>query len=77
MAASFYKTDIVIQAIFITLIISGGLATYGITTKNDFSSMGPYLFLALIVLVCGSFFRLLFPFSPVVNTIWACFGALL
>jgi len=46
-------------------------------SDRDFLSWGPYLFAALLVLIIGGFLRLLFPQSALLETVYACCGALL
>jgi len=75
--SSFYETTSIVQAIFITLGVSVGLTLYTFQSKHDFSEWGGGLFVLLSVLCLGGFVRLFFPFSPVLDTIWAMFGALL
>lgn len=39
--------------------------------------MGSILFVLLMVMMVGGFIRLFLPFSPVAETVYACFGAML
>jgi FtsH-binding integral membrane protein len=71
-----YETHIVFQAVIITAAIVMGLTLYAFDTKRDFTSCGPYLFVCLLVLVFGGLLRLFLPASPMFETMWACFGAL-
>merc|ERR1719343_307273 len=51
---SFYSTASVLMALATTTMVFLGLTTYACTTKSDFTGMGPYLFAALIGLICFS-----------------------
>eukprot|EP01006_Ploeotia_vitrea_P021846 TRINITY_DN54258_c0_g1_i2.p2 TRINITY_DN54258_c0_g1~~TRINITY_DN54258_c0_g1_i2.p2 ORF type:complete len:261 (+),score=130.39 TRINITY_DN54258_c0_g1_i2:13-795(+) len=73
---SFYDTRIVYQALIVTAFISIGLTAYTFQSDRDFSQMGTYLFVFLMVLVIGGVIRIFLPTTPVLDTVWACFGAL-
>lgn len=75
--ASFYETTAVMQAVLVTAVITTCLSLYGLQTKRDLSKMGSFLFVALICLIMFGFLRLLFPASAVVETVYACVGALI
>jgi len=75
--SSFYDTSIVLQAIAITTAITGVLTIYAWTTKSDISRWGTFLAVGLMVLIFGFIIRMFLPYSPIMSTIWACFGALL
>ena len=49
-ATSRYQTDIVLLALGITAAVTFSLMTFALTTKNDFTSMGSYLYAALLSL---------------------------
>lgn len=60
-----YKTASVLGVAGITCIVAFGLMLFAMQTKYDFTGMGPYLFVALIVLTV---FMFIFAFIPVSNT---------
>lgn len=49
-ATSRYQTDIVLLALGITAAVTFSLMTFALTTKNDFTTMGSYLYAALLSL---------------------------
>ncbi|KAF5842665.1 inhibitor of apoptosis-promoting Bax1-domain-containing protein [Dunaliella salina] len=57
-ASSTYKTDLVVQAFGMTAAVSAGLTLYALKTKNDFTSMGGFLYSMLLSLVFGMFLNL-------------------
>jgi len=73
---SFYSTTIVLQAVVLTALITAGLTLYACQTKRDLSWMGGALWILLLVLIGGGLIRLFFPTTPLLDTIWAGFGAL-
>jgi len=75
--ASVYTTSSVCQAIAITLAITVGLTIFTVQSKIDFSMMGGFLFVVLMVFVFGGFMRLFLPSTPLLDTVWAGLGALL
>jgi len=74
--SSVYETTSVYQAIAITLAITVGLTLFTFQSKYDFSAMGGVLFVLLALLLVGGILRLIFPFTPVLDTVWAVLGAL-
>jgi FtsH-binding integral membrane protein len=75
--ASIYTTTSVVQAVALTAVVTFSLMTYAKTTTRDLSGMGPYLLAGLLILVFGSIIRIFLPHIPFMDTVWACFGALL
>ncbi|KAL3281055.1 hypothetical protein HHI36_004279 [Cryptolaemus montrouzieri] len=55
---SFYDKAVVIQALFLTLTVVGGLTLYSFQTKRDYSTMYSVLFAGLCVLFIGGFLQL-------------------
>lgn len=45
--------SIVGQAFLMTSVAFGGISMFAMTTKRDFSSMGKFLFIALIIMIVG------------------------
>ncbi|KAJ3501471.1 hypothetical protein NLJ89_g9321 [Agrocybe chaxingu] len=76
-AVSFYKGDIVLKALLITLGVFIGLTLFTFQSKYDFSGMGPFLFGALMALVMTSFIGIFFPFGRTFDLVYASFGCLL
>ncbi|KAJ9057193.1 hypothetical protein DSO57_1024955 [Entomophthora muscae] len=60
---SFYKSTVVLQALFLTLGIFLALTLFVSQTRYDFSSFAPYLGAGLWVLIILSFIQIFFPFS--------------
>jgi FtsH-binding integral membrane protein len=75
--SSFYSTDIVMMAVAITAIITCSLTLYVFVTKRDFSSWGPYLLVALLVLILFGIILLFVPNTPVLHAVYGCLGALI
>jgi len=68
--------SIVGQAFLMTSIAFGGISMFAMTTKRDFSSMGKFLFIALIVLIVGGISNI-FIQSSMFQLLIACAGALI
>lgn len=75
--SSFYETSLVIQAVFLTIVITCALTAWGLTTHRDLSVMGNVLAVCSLVFVFGGLLRLVFPSTPVLETLWAALGTLL
>ncbi|CAG7726349.1 unnamed protein product [Allacma fusca] len=73
-ATSTFSATSVLLAAAITVAICLALTLFSFQTKFDFTGMGPYLFVALIVFVI---FGIVAFFFPILNTFYACLGALL
>jgi len=75
-----YDTTAVLIALGITLLVVGGLSTYAISTKSDFTGAGPYLIVFTLVLI-GFGLVTLIPFGDkvnnIINKLYAAMGALL
>ncbi|KAK0476695.1 UPF0005-domain-containing protein [Armillaria novae-zelandiae] len=74
---AFYRTDIVIQALLITLGVFIGLTLFTFQSKYDFEGMGPFLFGGLIALCMTGFVGVFIPFGRTMDLIYAIFGCLL
>ncbi len=68
--------SIVTNALLLTAVAFGGISLFAINTKRDFSFMGKFLFIALIVIVVASLINI-FLGSGLLQLIIASFGALI
>jgi modulator of FtsH protease len=68
--------SIVGQAFLMTSIAFGGISMFAMTTKRDFSSMGKFLFIALIIMIVGGISNI-FIQSSMFQLVIASAGALL
>jgi modulator of FtsH protease len=68
--------NIVAQAFLMTAVAFGGISMFALTTKKDYSFMGKFLFIALIILIVGSISNI-FIGSPILQLIISMVGALL
>lgn len=55
--------SIVAQAFLMTSVAFGGISMFAMTTKRDFSSMGKFLFIALIIMIVASISNIFFQSS--------------
>jgi len=76
-AVSFYDQRVVLQALVITLFVFLGLTLFTFQSEYDFSSMGPWLFATLLVFFFTGIVSFFFPFSRLMDGIYAGLGALL
>ncbi len=67
---------ILTNAFLLTGIAFGGLSLFAINTKRDFTSLGKFLFIALIIMIVAGLINI-FLGSPLLQTILAAAGALL
>lgn len=74
---SMYKTSSVLVVVAITAVCVAGLMAFAFQTKYDFTGMGPYLLVGLLVLCCFSFIFMFIPVSNTTHKIFAGCGALL
>ncbi|XP_045471987.1 protein lifeguard 4-like [Harmonia axyridis] len=58
MVVSFYDKEVVLQALFLTLAVVGGLTLYSFQTKRDYSSAYSVLFAGLCVLFIGGILQI-------------------
>lgn len=75
--SSLYTTSSVLQALIITAAVTFGLTLYTFRSKRDFSRLGSGLFAALMVFLVAGLLRFMFPYSAVVETVYAAIGALI
>lgn len=68
--------SIVGQAFLMTSIAFGGISMFAMTTKRDFSNMGKFLFIALIIMIVGGISNI-FIQSSMFQLVIASAGALL
>merc|ERR1719277_2100161 len=73
---SVYTLNSILFAVAATSFLVGGLSCYAMYTKSDFTTMGPYLFAAMLVLMIFGLFLAFFPI-PFLQTVYCCIGILL
>ncbi|PPQ95324.1 hypothetical protein CVT26_008169 [Gymnopilus dilepis] len=76
-ATSFYRPELVLQALLITSGVFLGLTLFTFQSKYDFSGMGPFLFGALIALCVTGLVGIFIPFSRTMDIIFALGGCLI
>ncbi|KIP11563.1 hypothetical protein PHLGIDRAFT_33284 [Phlebiopsis gigantea 11061_1 CR5-6] len=74
---AFYPTNVVMQALLITLGVFLGLTLFTFQSKYDFSGMGPWLFGGLIALMMTGIVGIFIPFGRTMDLIYAGGGTLL
>ncbi|KAL0937262.1 bax inhibitor family protein [Colletotrichum truncatum] len=74
---SFYKTEIVLNAVVLTAGIFVFLTLFACQTKYDFTSWMPYLFGALWGLVLFGFMAAFFPYSSTTELVYGGLAALI
>lgn len=74
--SSRYNTDIVFMAVGITAAVCLGLTLFAFQTKYDFTMIGGFLFVALLILMIFGFVTIFFP-GRTMRMVYASFGALL
>ena len=67
--------SIVTNAFLLTGVAFGGLSLFAINTKRDFTTLGKFLFIALIVMIVAGLINI-FLGSPLLQTILAAAGAI-
>ncbi|CAG7838614.1 unnamed protein product [Allacma fusca] len=76
--SSVYDTNSVLLAAAITTVICFSLTIFAFQTKIDFTGLGPYLFVAMIILfIFGLASVFLSKWIPGAQIIYSCLGALL
>jgi len=73
---SVYTLNSILFAVAATSFLVGGLSCYAMYTKSDFTTMGPYLFAAMLVLAMFGLFLAFLPI-PFLQTVHCCIGILL
>ncbi len=76
MVSALYETDVVLAVIFLTTIVTIGLILFTLQSAIRFSAWAPFLFSMLWVLIGFGLLRVLFPYSPIVESVYAAVGAL-
>lgn len=76
MIASAYQPDSVLMAAGMTVFVVFALTLFAFQTKYDFTGMGPYLFVALIVLILFGFVASIFG-GPILRKVYAAAGCLI
>jgi len=72
---SMYTLPSLLACVFATGVLVVGLTLYAVTTKTDFTTLGGYLFAALLVLMIFGVFTMFLPF-PFMETVYCCLGIL-
>lgn len=73
---SVYEKDEVLMAVGITAVVVLAITIFAFQTKYDFTMMGGFLFVALIILICFGFLMIFFH-SRVLSIVYASLGALI
>lgn len=74
--ASFFDEIDVILAVGVTMLITFGLTLFACQTKYDFTGMGPYLFVILLVLILFGFVLIFVAESREVQLLFAVLGVI-
>jgi len=74
---AFVQSDVLLQALLITLGVFGGLTLFTFQSKYDFSGMGPWLFGGLVALLMTGIVGAFFPFGKTTDLFIAAGGTLL
>jgi FtsH-binding integral membrane protein len=74
---SFYKSNIVLQAVLLTAGLFVGLTLFACQTKYDFTSWMPYLFGGLWALILFGFMAAFFRPSSGIELAYSCIAALI
>jgi len=76
--ACFYQGPIVLEALFITAVVTVSLTAYtfmGAKKGQDFGYLGPMLFAGLMALIIGGFLQIFFPMGEFTHFLFALAGA--
>ena len=68
--------SILTNALLLTGVAFGGLSLFAINTKRDFTTLGKFLFIALIIMIVAGLINI-FLGSPLLQTLLAAAGAML
>lgn len=71
---SILGADTVLKAFGITTISFAGIAIYATVSKKDFSFLGGFLFIGLLVLMVSGIVNIFLPFSHTTDLIYTAFG---
>lgn len=74
---SFYTIESVLMAMGTVVVITLALSAFAVQTKYDFTGWGPYLMVALLVLVIFGFIVSFFPYNTVATKVYCGIGVLL
>ncbi|XP_011504208.1 PREDICTED: protein lifeguard 1-like [Ceratosolen solmsi marchali] len=74
--ASMHKEQHVLMAVGITIVICFALTLFAFQTKFDFTSFGPYLFIAAIIFMIFGFLTIFFH-GQIMTIVYSSIGALL
>lgn len=74
---SYFDSKIVLQAFVITTFVFLGLTLFTFQTKYDFSSMGNWLYMILLVFFFSGIVGIFIPFSKTTDLVFASIGVLL
>ncbi|KAL4808688.1 inhibitor of apoptosis-promoting Bax1-domain-containing protein [Aspergillus unguis] len=74
---SYYRTQIVLQALILTLGLFVGLTLFACQTKYDFTNWMPYLFGALWFLILFGFVTVFVPYNSTMELIYGGLAALI
>ena len=72
-----YTVDSIMIAVGVTALLTVGLVLFATTTKQDFTGAGPYLFLALWMLMIYGFMLSFFPYFRSVQTAYSLIGVVI
>lgn len=75
LTCSAFTTSSVLMAVGMTTLVVAGLMCFAMQTKHDFSGMGPYLFIALLVMFFTSLIGFFF-WNSIMETIYCSCGVL-
>ncbi len=68
--------SILTNALLLTAVAFGGLSLFAINTKRDFTTLGKFLFIALIIMIVAGLINI-FLGSPLLQTLLAAAGSIL
>ncbi|KAF9067755.1 glutamate binding protein [Rhodocollybia butyracea] len=74
---AFFGTQIVLQALLITLGVFLGLTLFTLQSKYDFEGLGPWLFGGLVALMMTGIVGMIIPFGKTMDLVYACGGCLI
>lgn len=76
MATIQFTTNSVLIVVGITAVVVCSLIAFAFQTKYDFTGYGPYLMVALLVMILMGFIMMFFS-TPFLHTLYSAFGAML
>ncbi|KAG4907506.1 hypothetical protein JHK86_055990 [Glycine max] len=78
-ACSFVDATIVLEAAFLTGVVTASLTFYtfwAVKRGSDFSFLGPFLFASLMVMLLFALIQVFYPLGPIGRMVIACIGAI-